>query len=759
MAERKKVSSLAGVRGVSQPAATVVDTFAAPMKSPLDDITSSLQSLNTNLANYGKLKKAEDEKNALSKIRYLAKKFKEEDTSGIVNATKIGTFYPQQSEIVNGKIAEYLGAEWAENLIRQKNVELLSDEDTHGNTDKRLAYYEQALHEIWEQAGDRPFFYEGAKRKAESLIDQYESGYAQQEAAQKQQIQEQGFRGEASDILDKWESTDLPIVLEELIQETHKTSSLSFSELKTNIVSTITKEGVLNYADEEKSQAILGMFVDGELIGGALPEKYRNDPEVLTLINEAIVRSENFRLKDISNEYTENQRQRTDQIRMHSGKIVTAYLKDGDEKGTITIDDKVYNINQYITDIVPEDQRDEVLAAANAADDADFSLTNNESVANQALIRDLIYIGVNQGINADVLPESSFKADFVNFFADGKIFNTTNYLSWLDQTNAVKSKEKQELYRSFESDFAVANIEKTNARFVNNMLSVKSEINRHKNNNMFMEVVASLESMDGSPFDIEAELEEIYKNTFRAYLADWRNDPKNAGVGRMPIDVIVEAADNALARTMQESQEWKKYVEAIGVGTDPRENNIDQPMLPGIIVEFEEGEVSDAGDNLSGTQAKVVSRVEESDFKVGNNYFKYTKKPDTNNNQENTTVSKDYEPIKLGTFDKSLNVITEPIVIGTGNTTRQINEFKDINIADKIEKDDINNNNVDAYSIAQRLVQLNRLENKGTNEAWAIVFKEIGISPSTKTDAEIRNALKNHPKINEYIKGIFNENN
>ena len=117
MAERKKVSSLTGVRTVSQPAAGAVDTFAAPMKNPLSDVVRSLQNFNTYLASYGEKKYRAIEEEDLAKVEYYAQQIRIDNIVNIVDKVRVGEVHPSLSPKVQMRVAQRLGEIYAEEWV------------------------------------------------------------------------------------------------------------------------------------------------------------------------------------------------------------------------------------------------------------------------------------------------------------------------------------------------------------------------------------------------------------------------------------------------------------------------------------------------------------------------------------------------------------------------------------------------------------------------------------------------------------------
>tara|TARA_S200002703_G_scaffold148789_1_gene145801 strand:+ start:2253 stop:4484 length:2232 start_codon:yes stop_codon:yes gene_type:complete len=740
MAERKKVTPLQGVRAVSTPAARAIDIHAAPTQTGLEDVVSSLKSLNPKLMDYGVAKQQQIDKEALAQINYLAQEFKNDNKGGMVTAAKIGQAYPQHSPIINGKIAEILGGQHAETMVRSKMQELFANAKIRQDGNLRGGFYKDVIDEIHAETKDRPFYSAGAIAKAETLIKQYEANFVQEEAGAKHQIQKDGFNATIDSILTNSEIPGKAEEIEIQFQNYAKTSSLTNEEMKNQIVETIIDRGIMSYANQELSEAVIGVFTDdGELIGGSLPEKFRNDPEVLEKLFQASEDANKLRVNNDALQIKKDKEQRVIDIRFHTNTIMAAQLEanSNNTNATITADGKEYSVMEYLQQVVPRDILADV--TSNAQKNASVDLDVSESVSSNARAQIVSHLFTSAMLGNDLnnIPDdATWKEDFIAHFPDESVpFTRLNFARFIDETSTLRLADKQSLQNNLEKLFNDADIAKTSVNFQTNSTTVANwglQINAMGNLN---KATQQLEALAGRPMAIPAILEEFHSSYFRGLLQQWSADPNNKG--RPDSEQLEMMANKALDRTRQEFNEWTSFVTQLGAGERPDLNNTDAGLPVGQVIMPAPGQKDNLGRPIREENIVVVGSGEDYDFQVDNTFFKYEKKTEIDPQNQVNPAPGD-KPLKK--FERML-MDTDTEYKGVGNTTRSETVITNLNLGDR------------ANDIAQRWLNLRKNDpTKEGEKIWNEIFVELGIDPNNQQDANLRSALKSSKEILDLLK-------
>jgi muramidase (phage lysozyme) len=174
------------------------ETYARPapvQTGGFDELAKSLERLGVSFDGVGKtLKQKQDEENRLLEIQVpaLINEVRQEFGNGVIDEVQLGKRYPQNSKAITYKILEGKGARDYEDTARMRMEEALRNDATlRTDPAKRQAFFNTLRTETYEATKANRFYSAGAVRGVEGVINEFESGFQREGAAEFQQFQEQ----------------------------------------------------------------------------------------------------------------------------------------------------------------------------------------------------------------------------------------------------------------------------------------------------------------------------------------------------------------------------------------------------------------------------------------------------------------------------------------------------------------------------------------------------------------------------------------
>ena len=237
MAKNKPVGNLK--QPGLQPQARPIDAFAGGGTQQAGTGAGQLAEALGVAAEIVEQKRQEKEKEDLEKIDFYVNEFKKDAELGLASKTQVGEIFPDLSPRVRARVAEGLGAQYAEKYFDEQIQKALSDENIKFNSGARSVFFNDLRQDISQQVEGREFFAQGALSTIEGQIRQYNLQFRSEQAKRDIQIQNDDFRRKVSLVIRGNLTSAQPISLKAIDDTWAKSSSLDDISRRDGIVETV----------------------------------------------------------------------------------------------------------------------------------------------------------------------------------------------------------------------------------------------------------------------------------------------------------------------------------------------------------------------------------------------------------------------------------------------------------------------------------------------------------------------------------------
>ena len=222
MAKNKPVGNLK--QPGLQPQARPIDAFAGRGTQQAGTGAGQLAEALGVAAEVVEQKRQEKEKEDLEKIDFYVNEFKKDAELGLASKTQVGEIFPDLSPRVRARVAEGLGAQYAEKYFDEQIQKVLSDENIKFNSGARSVFFNDLRQDISQQVEGREFFAQGALSTIEGQIRQYNLQFRSEQAKRDVQVQNDDYRRKLSLVIRGNLTSAQPTPLK-VIDDTWATSS------------------------------------------------------------------------------------------------------------------------------------------------------------------------------------------------------------------------------------------------------------------------------------------------------------------------------------------------------------------------------------------------------------------------------------------------------------------------------------------------------------------------------------------------------
>ena len=222
MAKNKPVGNLR--QPGLQPQARPIDAFAGRGTQQAGTGAGQLAEALGVAAEVVEQKRQEKEKEDLEKIDFYVNEFKKDAELGLASKTQVGEIFPDLSPRVRARVAEGLGAQYAEKYFDEQIQKVLSDENIKFNSGARSVFFNDLRQDISQQVEGREFFAQGALSTIEGKIRQYNLQFRSEQAKRDVQVQNDDYRRKLSLVIRGNLTSAQPTPLK-VIDDTWATSS------------------------------------------------------------------------------------------------------------------------------------------------------------------------------------------------------------------------------------------------------------------------------------------------------------------------------------------------------------------------------------------------------------------------------------------------------------------------------------------------------------------------------------------------------
>ncbi len=363
MAKNKPVGNL--TQPGLQPQARPIDAFAGGGTQQAGTGAGQLAEALGVASEIVEQKRQEKEKEDLEKIDFYVNEFKKDAELGLASKTQVGEIFPDLSPRVRARVAEGLGAQYAEKYFDEQIQKALSDENIKFNSGARSVFFNDLRQDISQQVEGREFFAQGALSTIEGQIRQYNLQFRSEQAKRDIQIQNDDFRRKVSLVIRGNLTSAQPTSLKAIDDTWAKSSSLDTISRRDGIVET-----VLDVAERIADET--GDITQAVKVLEMIPKGNYLTPDLKQQVADKKVSIRQSLLARKSAEFQARERERTLRIRQEQQDLYNKKEKNRNQRINYLDYDPA---NKNLVDFLNTEDPDEV--------DAQTSLINSTRLETQ----------------------------------------------------------------------------------------------------------------------------------------------------------------------------------------------------------------------------------------------------------------------------------------------------------------------------------------------------------------------------------------